>query len=98
MKAQKTSSTSLPQAIHDLYKKYPIPADSFARCVLFAISQPEDVDVNEILFRPTSQEIMTVAFARPGLPPSASSSINGQDSVDQGGITNAPLVVGCPTG
>ena len=57
MKAQKTSSTSLPQAIHDLYKKYPIPADSFARCVLFAISQPEDVDVNEILFRPTSQEL-----------------------------------------
>ena len=23
---------------HDLYKKYPIPADSFARCVLFAIA------------------------------------------------------------
>jgi len=34
-----------------------IPADSFARMVSFAISQPEDVDVNEILFRPTSQEI-----------------------------------------
>lgn len=33
-----------------------IPADSFARMVTFAISQPEDVDVNEILFRPTAQE------------------------------------------
>lgn len=33
-----------------------IPADSFARAVAFAMSQPEDVDVNEILFRPTSQE------------------------------------------
>ena len=33
-----------------------IPADSFARAVAFAISQPEDVDINEILFRPTSQE------------------------------------------
>jgi NADP-dependent 3-hydroxy acid dehydrogenase YdfG len=33
-----------------------IPADSFARCVVFAISQPDDVDINEILFRPTSQE------------------------------------------
>jgi len=30
-----------------------IPADSFARAVAFAISQPEDVDANEILFRPT---------------------------------------------
>lgn len=34
-----------------------IPADSFARMVAFAISQPDDVDVNEILFRPTKQEI-----------------------------------------
>ncbi|MGH9342470.1 MAG: oxidoreductase, partial [Terriglobia bacterium] len=25
--------------------------------VAFAISQPEDVDVNEILFRPTHQEL-----------------------------------------
>ena len=33
-----------------------VPADSFANMVAFAISQPEDVDVNEILFRPTSQE------------------------------------------
>jgi NADP-dependent 3-hydroxy acid dehydrogenase YdfG len=31
--------------------------DSFARCVLFAMSQPEDVDVNEIPFRPTRQEL-----------------------------------------
>jgi NADP-dependent 3-hydroxy acid dehydrogenase YdfG len=33
-----------------------IPASSFASMVAFAISQPEDVDVNEILFRPTKQE------------------------------------------
>ena len=33
-----------------------IPADSFARTVVFAMSQPEDVDINEILFRPTKQE------------------------------------------
>ena len=32
-----------------------IPADSFARAVVFAMSQPEDVDINEILFRPTAQ-------------------------------------------
>lgn len=33
-----------------------VPADSFARAVAFAISQPEDVDINEILYRPTRQE------------------------------------------
>ncbi|PVX59488.1 SDR family oxidoreductase [Paraburkholderia unamae] len=32
-----------------------IPPSSFARVVEFAISQPEDVDINEVLFRPTSQ-------------------------------------------
>ncbi|WP_310631260.1 SDR family oxidoreductase [Paraburkholderia sp.] len=32
-----------------------ISASAFARAVEFAISQPEDVDINEILFRPTSQ-------------------------------------------
>jgi NADP-dependent 3-hydroxy acid dehydrogenase YdfG len=36
---------------------YAIPADSFARMVAFAISQPDDVDVSEILFRPTAQEL-----------------------------------------
>lgn len=34
-----------------------IPADSFANMVAFALSQPEDVDINEILFRPTKQEL-----------------------------------------
>lgn len=32
-----------------------ISAESFARVVAFAISQPEDVDINEVLFRPTAQ-------------------------------------------
>jgi len=32
-------------------------ADSFARAVAFAMSQPDDVDINEIVSRPTSQEL-----------------------------------------
>lgn len=44
-------------AIAGFYQQYAIPADSFARCVLFAMSQPENVDVSEILFRPTNQEL-----------------------------------------
>src|SRR5258708_27128085 len=33
-----------------------LPADSFARLIAFVMSQPEEMDINEILFRPTSQE------------------------------------------
>ena len=36
--------------------KVAVPADSFARAVAYAISQPAELDINEILFRPTSQE------------------------------------------
>lgn len=43
--------------IKQFYEKMAIPADSFARCVVFAMSQPDDVDINEILFRPTAQEL-----------------------------------------
>jgi NADP-dependent 3-hydroxy acid dehydrogenase YdfG len=42
--------------LRTMYAEMALPADSFARMVAFAIGQPEDVDVNEILFRPTRQE------------------------------------------
>lgn len=42
--------------VRALYERVAIPASSFARAVAFAMSQPEDVDINEILFRPTAQE------------------------------------------
>jgi NADP-dependent 3-hydroxy acid dehydrogenase YdfG len=42
--------------LEKMYRELGIPADSFARAVAFAMSQPEDVDINEILFRPTRQE------------------------------------------
>jgi NADP-dependent 3-hydroxy acid dehydrogenase YdfG len=45
------------ERIREFYKETAIPADSFARAVVFAMSQPDDVDVNEILFRPTRQEL-----------------------------------------
>ena len=58
-------ATELPDSVTDpavserirkLYEEVAIPADSFARAVAFAVSQPDDVDINEILFRPTRQE------------------------------------------
>ncbi|GAB2900004.1 SDR family oxidoreductase [Paraburkholderia jirisanensis] len=33
-----------------------IPADSVARAIVYAIEQPRDVDINEIVLRPTVQE------------------------------------------
>jgi len=44
-------------SIKDFYRHYAIPADAFARAVAFAISQPDEVDINEIVFRPTKQEL-----------------------------------------
>ncbi len=43
------------EPICQFYDSYAIPAVSFARVVAFAISQPDEVD--EILFRPTAQEL-----------------------------------------
>lgn len=40
---------------HKLYRQVAIPADSFARACVYAIEQPEDVDVNEIVYRPIKQ-------------------------------------------
>lgn len=56
-------ATELTQTITDpvvaegMRKTYEnaLPADAFARAVAFVISQPDEVDINEILFRPTSQ-------------------------------------------
>ena len=41
--------------VTDFYKQA-IPADSVARAIAYAIEQPADVDINEIVLRPTSQE------------------------------------------
>lgn len=51
-------SITEPDVAANVRKTYElaIPADSFARAVVFAMSQPEDVDINEILYRPTRQE------------------------------------------
>jgi NADP-dependent 3-hydroxy acid dehydrogenase YdfG len=59
-------ATELPNSVTDpvaaerikkFYSEVAIPADSFARAVAYAMSQPDDVDINEIVFRPTKQEL-----------------------------------------
>ncbi len=49
------SNPDLAKWVADFTKEHAMSAGSYARCVLFAISQPENVDINEIIFRPTSQ-------------------------------------------
>ena len=51
------TDADVKQANEDYVGAVGISPDSFARVVAFAISQPEDVDINEIIFRPTSQEL-----------------------------------------
>ncbi len=51
------SEADIQQANKDYVGEVGISPDSFARVVAFAISQPEDVDINEVIFRPTSQEL-----------------------------------------
>jgi len=54
---QSITEADVAKGVSDFYEAYAIPAESFARMVAFAISQPDEVDVNEILFRPTAQAL-----------------------------------------
>jgi NADP-dependent 3-hydroxy acid dehydrogenase YdfG len=38
-------------------EEQPLEAEAIARAVRYAVEQPEDVDVNEIIIRPTSQQL-----------------------------------------
>lgn len=46
------------QAVNqDYVENVGVPAETYARMVAFAINEPEDVGVSEIIFRPTAQEL-----------------------------------------
>ncbi|MEX0604067.1 MAG: SDR family oxidoreductase [Marinobacter sp.] len=47
---------SAAEAAEELYK-VAIDADAVARAIVYAIEQPHDVDINEIILRPTAQEL-----------------------------------------
>lgn len=50
-----SSHQASADAVGEFYKQA-IPASSVARAIAFAIEQPADVDINEIVLRPTSQD------------------------------------------
>lgn len=55
--ADSITEPEIAQNMHAFYEANAIPASSFADMVAFAMSQPDNVDINEILFRPTVQEL-----------------------------------------
>ena len=55
--ADSITEPDVAKGMRDFYAATAIPASAFADMVAFAISQPDYVDVNEILFRPTTQEL-----------------------------------------
>jgi NADP-dependent 3-hydroxy acid dehydrogenase YdfG len=50
------TEVDVAENIRKFYAELAVPADSFARAVAFAIGQPANIDINEILYRPTRQE------------------------------------------
>jgi hypothetical protein len=51
------SEPGLADDVKDILSRIGVPASTMASMVAFVISQPDDVDVNEILFRPTIQPV-----------------------------------------
>lgn len=49
------SNPDLEKWVAEFTEEHAMHPDSYARALVFAISQPESVDINEIVFRPTSQ-------------------------------------------
>lgn len=50
------SDTSTAESVNELYE-VAIGADAIARAIAYAIEQPDDVDVNELIIRPTKQPL-----------------------------------------
>ena len=51
-----SSDPASAEAVKELYRAWAIPAESVARAVAYAIEQPSDIDINEIVIRPTAQD------------------------------------------
>ena len=52
---EQISDKAIQQEVAQRISQYAIAPDSFARMVAFAVNEPSDVEVSEVLFRPTAQ-------------------------------------------
>jgi len=51
------SEKDIQAGTKEFVSRIAVSADTFARTVAFAVNEPDDVDINEILFRPTAQPV-----------------------------------------
>src|ERR1700676_445638 len=51
-----TSDPASAKFLKELYEKVGIPAESVARAIQYAIEQPADVEIDEVVLRPTAQD------------------------------------------
>lgn len=51
------SEADVQKANQEFVAQVGVPAETFARLVAFAINEPEEVGISEILFRPTAQKL-----------------------------------------
>lgn len=51
------SDTTQRQAMEDFYGTYAIPAKEVAESIVFAMNMPENTSINEIIIRPTAQQL-----------------------------------------
>ncbi|MBB3394150.1 MULTISPECIES: SDR family oxidoreductase [unclassified Rhizobium] len=51
------SEKDIQAGTKEFVSKIAVGADTFARTVAFAVNEPDNVDINEILFRPTAQSV-----------------------------------------
>lgn len=58
VESELSETISDPELKHqiDTYRKMAIPAEAVAEAIAYAIGQPANVDINEILLRPTAQQ------------------------------------------
>ena len=54
--AESISDAELKKQAKEQFRSNLLPAEAIARAVAFAVSQPADVDVNELVVRPTAQK------------------------------------------
>ena len=52
-----TPDETIRQGVKDFYSQHAIPPSSISEAIAYAIEQPDYVDVNELLIRPTTQEV-----------------------------------------
>lgn len=49
------SNAGIKSAVEDIYKKVGISPEAIANAVLYAVSQPDEVDVSDLIVRPSAE-------------------------------------------